>query len=110
MGNRTQFDVYNDECHARLESQYGLCCNAYESPLDFPTIPEAIWWAVVTMVTVGYGDAVPRTTAGKVVGVATVLCGIVLIALPIAIIGQRFHEAYDDKAKDSKRRFAKENL
>lgn len=46
------------------------------------------------MTTVGFGDVYPRTPAGKVVGTAAMLCGILLISLPIAIIGRKFQEAY----------------
>lgn len=74
---------------------YGLCCDEYDSPLDFPSIPSAFWWSVVTMTTVGFGDVYPKTGAGKVVGVFSMLMGILLIALPVAIVGRKFQEVYD---------------
>jgi len=48
------------------------------------------------MTTVGFGEVYPRTDLGRMVGTATMLSGVLLIALPIAIIGQKFQEAYDD--------------
>jgi hypothetical protein len=59
-------------------------------PCAFRTIPTTFWWAIVTMTTVGYGDATPATTAGKVIAAATMICGIVVIALPISVLGNNF--------------------
>eukprot|EP00927_Polykrikos_kofoidii_P066990 TRINITY_DN6253_c0_g1_i1.p1 TRINITY_DN6253_c0_g1~~TRINITY_DN6253_c0_g1_i1.p1 ORF type:complete len:589 (-),score=81.18 TRINITY_DN6253_c0_g1_i1:140-1906(-) len=97
---RTQLAEYEEECHAnpitRISPTYGLCCDEHDSALDFPSIVAAFWWSVVTMTTVGFGEVYPRTDLGRVVGSITILSGILLIALPIAIIGQKFQEAYDD--------------
>lgn len=49
------------------------------------------WWAIVTMTTVGYGDFYPSTAGGYFVGVMCALSGILLTALPIAIIGSKFN-------------------
>ena len=55
-------------------------------PDSFSTIPKTMWWAVVTLTTVGYGDAVPITTAGKIIaGVSTIL-GVGMVALPTGIL------------------------
>jgi hypothetical protein len=79
----------------------GLCCVRYNdgsiASMEFPSIVHSLWWAVVTMTTVGYGDMVPRTTAGKIVATVTMLCGILMIALPVAIVGSKFQEAYEQK-------------
>jgi voltage-gated potassium channel len=61
-------------------------------PDDFGTIPEAMWWAIVTVTTVGYGDVVPKTLAGHIIAGITMITGILMIALPIAIIGSSFAE------------------
>jgi voltage-gated potassium channel len=59
-------------------------------PDKFGTIPQALWWAVVTLGTVGYGDVVPITPLGKAVAVFTVIGSFVMIALPVAIIATAF--------------------
>lgn len=61
-------------------------------PDKFGTVPQAMWWAIVTLGTVGYGDVVPITPLGKVVSVFTIVSGLVMIALPIAIISTAFAE------------------
>ena len=57
-----------------------LCCTEYGASLDFPNILTAVWWNIVTMTTVGYGDIVPRTAQGQVVASLALLAGILLIA------------------------------
>ena len=59
-------------------------------PDKFGTIPQAMWWAIVTLGTVGYGDVVPVTPAGKIVSVFAIVVGFAMIALPVAIISTAF--------------------
>ncbi len=59
-------------------------------PDKFGSIPEAAWWAIVTLTTVGYGDVVPVTALGRLVGGITMLSGLIVLALPIAIIATGF--------------------
>ena len=61
-------------------------------PEHFGSIPEAMWWAVVTLTTVGYGDVVPVTLAGRLVASATMMMGLMMIALPIGIVATAFAE------------------
>jgi len=61
-------------------------------PEKFGTIPQAMWWAIVTLGTVGYGDVVPVTLLGKFVAGFTIICGLAMIALPVAIISTAFAE------------------
>ena len=63
-----------------------------ESSEPFESIPAAMWWSIVTMTTVGYGDIYPTTTLGKFLASITMLCGIVVMALPISLIGSTFVE------------------
>jgi voltage-gated potassium channel len=59
-------------------------------PDKFGTLPEAMWWAIVTLGTVGYGDVVPVTTLGKIITVFAIVWGFAMIALPVAIISTAF--------------------
>ena len=59
-------------------------------PDKFGTIPQAMWWAIVTLGTVGYGDVVPVTPLGKLVSVFAIIGGLTMIALPVAIISTAF--------------------
>jgi voltage-gated potassium channel len=61
-------------------------------PDKFGTIPEAMWWAYVTVGTIGYGDVVPVTALGKLVAAATIFFGLIMIALPVGIIANAFGE------------------
>ena len=62
-------------------------------PEAFGSIPRALWWAVATLTTVGYGDIVPVTALGRLLAAATALCGIGLIALPTSILAGAFADA-----------------
>lgn len=59
-------------------------------PDVFGSIPQAMWWAVVTMTTVGYGDVVPVTIAGKIIAVFIMLLGVGVVALPAAMLAAKF--------------------
>ena len=61
-------------------------------PEKFGTIPDAMWWSIVTLGTIGYGDVVPVTPLGKVIAAITILCGLVMVALPVGIIATAFSE------------------
>ncbi|XP_029597135.1 potassium voltage-gated channel subfamily V member 1-like [Salmo trutta] len=60
----------------------------------FSSVPCAWWWATTSMTTVGYGDIRPDTTLGKVLAFLCILSGILILALPIAIINDRFSACY----------------
>ncbi|HZD89569.1 MAG TPA: cyclic nucleotide-gated ion channel [Pseudolabrys sp.] len=59
-------------------------------PDKLGTIPAALWWAIVTLGTIGYGDVVPVTALGKFIATGTIICGLVVIALPVGIIATAF--------------------
>jgi len=61
-------------------------------PSKFGSIPDAFWWALATLTTVGYGDVVPITATGKIVAGCTMILGLGFYALPIGIIASGFSD------------------
>lgn len=59
-------------------------------PDQFGSIPAAMYWAAITLSTVGYGDAVPVTAAGKFVAAITAMTGLIMLALPVGIVASAF--------------------
>ena len=68
-----------------------------EPDSDFATVPEAMWWAVATLTTVGYGDVTPETPLGKLLAGIVMICGLGFFALPIGIIASGFMEEFRRK-------------
>lgn len=63
------------------------------NPEAFGSIPRAMWWSIVTLTTIGYGDVFPVTLGGRMVAGVTALCGIGLIAAPTGILSAAFSDA-----------------
>lgn len=63
---------------------------AYKNHSQFTSFGDALWWAVVTVATVGYGDKVPITVVGRIVGSLTIISGMILISLFTATISSVF--------------------
>ena len=59
-------------------------------PDKFSSIPEAMWWSIATLTTVGYGDVTPVTPLGRFFGVITMILGIGMFALPTGVIATGF--------------------
>jgi voltage-gated potassium channel len=62
-------------------------------PDKYGSIPEAMWWGIVTLTTVGYGDVTPVTLWGKMAGGLTAVMGLCMFAIPVGIIASAFIEA-----------------
>ncbi|XP_076084347.1 potassium voltage-gated channel protein Shaw-like isoform X11 [Mytilus galloprovincialis] len=74
----------------------------YNPDNDFTSIPIGLWWAIVTMTTVGYGDMVPKTYVGMFVGALCALLGVLTIALPVPVIVSNFALFYSHTQARSK--------
>ena len=61
-------------------------------PDKFSSIPAAMWWSIITVTTVGYGDVAPITPLGRLLAGVIALLGIGIFALPAGILGSGFME------------------
>ena len=69
-------------------------------PEAFGSIIDSMWWAVVTLTTVGYGDVYPETSGGKVFTALVTLVGVGLIAIPSGLLASALTEARVEKEKE----------
>ncbi|WAR22690.1 KCNAW-like protein [Mya arenaria] len=74
---------------------YGILISAAEVQKDtFDNIFNAMWWALITMTTIGYGDYFPTTSMGYLVGVLCAINGLIVLALPVAALASNFAKFY----------------
>lgn len=66
-------------------------------PENFPNIFGAFWWAATTLTTIGYGDVVPVSDAGKALASITAIFGIALVAIPTGIISAGFLQVINEE-------------
>ncbi len=76
-----------------------LTPDGIDSSSQFTSIPQSMYWAIVTMTTVGYGDVVPKTAAGKVISAALILLGYSLIIVPSTFVSAEFLQKADKPSK-----------
>ena len=72
-------------------------------PEAFSSIPAAMWWGIVTLTTVGYGDAYPITAVGRMVAAFIAVLGIGMFALPTGILGANFVEELQRERREKER-------
>ena len=69
----------------------------------FYSIPQAMYYCMTSMSTVGYGDLFPETPSGQLAGIFSILLGIVTLSLPITVIGQTFAEEFEEMKRIDQR-------
>ena len=67
---------------------------AAEQPQQFGSIPRTLWWSIVTLTTVGYGDVYPITVPGRILAGLTAISGVALIAVPTGILAAAFSDVF----------------
>ena len=72
-------------------------------------LPEAMWFSLVTIATVGYGDYEPKTLLGKLITIVLAVVGMLIISLPVAILGNNFSTTYVQQLEDENIRTLKES-
>mgnify|MGYP001582822098 FL=1 len=84
-----RFLLRDCDCEASAAFYFGeRDCPRRES--KFFSVPHTLWWAVVTMTTVGYGDLVPTCPYGKVVAGFSMVAGVIFMSMPIAVVGNYY--------------------
>ena len=73
-----------------LSSTVMYAVESEAQPDEFGNVSQAMWWSVVTLTSVGYGDVIPSTPVGKVLGGVIMFLGVGLVALPAAILAGKF--------------------
>lgn len=68
----------------------------------FDNIPQSIYWAIVTITTVGYGDIAPQTPLGQFIAAIAMICGYAIIAVPTGIIGAELMQQVQERGKAPK--------
>eukprot|EP00754_Rhynchopus_humris_P046839 Rhum_TRINITY_DN6369_c0_g2::Rhum_TRINITY_DN6369_c0_g2_i1::g.19853::m.19853/K04876/KCNA3; potassium voltage-gated channel Shaker-related subfamily A member 3 len=72
-------------------------------PIPFQSIPDALWWSIVTLTTVGYGDVSPISIGGKCVAVLTMLGGLIVVGYPITVLTGTFQAMEEERIETEER-------
>jgi voltage-gated potassium channel len=71
-----------------------------DKPQQFGSITRALWWAVVTLTTVGYGDVYPDTALGRIAAALVAIAGIGIVAMPTGILASAFAEEFRQRYEE----------
>jgi len=71
----------------------------WEGTDAFPDFGTAVWFMIVTFSTVGYGDTYPESHTARAITVFAIMCGLIFTSMPIAIVGNNFTHAWEDREK-----------
>ncbi|KAL4240905.1 hypothetical protein ACF0H5_001687 [Mactra antiquata] len=74
---------------------YMMFASEYFGNENMRTMLSAMYWALITLTTVGYGDIIPFSVAGQVIASVCAVCGVIVLALPIGIISSTFYKFYN---------------
>ena len=69
-------------------------CERHIQPEAFGSVPAALWWAVITLTTIGYGDVYPVTPLGKVLTTLVALLGLGMVAIPTGLLAAAADEEH----------------
>ena len=69
------------------------------SPEKINSISQGLWWSLVTMATVSYGDKIPLSIPGKFLAALAAVSGVMIIAIPVAILGKIFKSHINSQLK-----------
>ena len=75
----------------------------YAQPEHFGSIPQSMWWSLVTLTTVGYGDVVPITQGGKLFAVLVMISGVGIAAMPAGIFASSFLQLVREQERQRRR-------
>ena len=84
-----------------LAVNFGTLFFYFEKDLNstVTSIPDSIWWAIVTIATVGYGDFYPITTEGRFIACILIFVSILFMAMPLSIVGTNYINIWLDRHK-----------
>lgn len=91
--------VFSGSLHYWIDRHFaciGPDCLDSDAPA-FESIPHAMWYVVVTVATIGYGDVTPHSVPGKVLASFQIVCGVCYMAMPLAVIGTSFSHVWEDR-------------
>ncbi len=84
-----------------ISATFLFAFEAEAQPEDFGSIPRAMWWAVATLTTVGYGDVYPHSAWGKFFAGIVALTSIAIVAMPTGIMAAAFSDAFQRMREDT---------